>query len=274
MSLDLSKNSEHRGTAAVVRDLKAVAELLKIDFLIIGAAARDLMLHAYGQESPRLTKDVDFAVLVPTWERFDALRTGILHGQAFRPDNNPVLHRVIHVKTDTPVDIVPFGGIENEGRIITFPPDHEVKFDCFGVQEAYGSRVEIRLPDDVSASVATIPAQVLLKTAAFGDRKYDKPGRDAPDLMLLLRRYIDCGAMQGVGPDAQSIFDVSDFDAEIAGAQLLAREMKKLLDQTGLARVLAPEVDVNGNLLLIRQSNVDEGTALRVLKALVDGLAA
>lgn len=278
MSLDLSTDPDARPLAAIVAALQGVAAPLDIGFLIIGAAARDLMLRAHGLESPRQTRDVDFAFMVPSWAAFGALRDGLLGSGGFVAKDGPSLHRLMHAASGLPIDIVPFGGIENAGRIIAFPPDQAIEFDCFGVHEAYASKVEIQLPDGVAVQVAAIPAQVLLKIAAFNDRKHKLPGRDAPDLLLLIRKYLDCGGMDGLRGGDSGIFEVEDFDAEIASAQLLARAVRALVDAAGLARVLAilaPEIDPHGNLLLIRQSGMaDDERALRALTALAKGLAA
>jgi len=51
--LDLSTNNEFGTLAAVVGELQAVAGPLAIDFLLIGAAMRDVMLQAFGQGGGR-----------------------------------------------------------------------------------------------------------------------------------------------------------------------------------------------------------------------------
>ena len=57
MSLDFSRKTELLGLARMVRDLQAVAEPLGVEFFLMGAAARDLMvIHAHlGEPNPKET---------------------------------------------------------------------------------------------------------------------------------------------------------------------------------------------------------------------------
>lgn len=74
MSLDFSTQPELRGLARVVGALQAVAAPLGVEFFLMGAAARDLILrYAHGIEAQRATEDVDFAVMVHDWHAYDAL---------------------------------------------------------------------------------------------------------------------------------------------------------------------------------------------------------
>src|SRR5438093_5103512 len=69
MSLDLSQKADLVPLAQVVGSLQRVAQAMNVDFFLMGAAARDVMLrHGHNIEPERQTKDVDFAVIVPDWE--------------------------------------------------------------------------------------------------------------------------------------------------------------------------------------------------------------
>jgi len=62
-----------------VQALQDVAQALGINYFLMGAAARDLMLqHAHNIAPFRLTVDVDFAVSVADWPSFESLRTALL----------------------------------------------------------------------------------------------------------------------------------------------------------------------------------------------------
>lgn len=133
MSLDFSQKIDLVPLATVVQALQGVAQALGIDYFLMGAAARDLMLqHAHNIAPSRLTEDVDFAVSVPDWPSFESLRTALLGSDQFSGRPGPALHTLRHNATGLPLDIVPFGGIENTDRTISWPPDHHTVFDCFG----------------------------------------------------------------------------------------------------------------------------------------------
>lgn len=62
MSLDLSQKADLVPLAQVVGSLQRVAQPMDVDFFLMGAAARDVMLrHVHNIEPGRQTKDVDFA---------------------------------------------------------------------------------------------------------------------------------------------------------------------------------------------------------------------
>ena len=104
-------------------------------------------------------------------------------------------------------------------------------FDCFGVNEAFAASVMVRLPDAVQIRVAPIPAQAVLKIAAWRERKHTHPGRDAPDLLLFLRRYMDCGNLDRAASEHRDLFGADEFDYVQAGVRLLARDVAPLIAQ-------------------------------------------
>jgi len=276
MSLDFSVKPELRGLARVVSALQAVATPLGVEFFLMGAAARDLMLqYAHGIETQRATEDVDFAVMVQDWNAYDALRTALIGSGEFSARSGPATHRLRHM-SGLPLDIVPFGGVERPDRTFAWPPDHSTVFDCFGVNEAFAASVMVRLPDAVHVRVAPIPAQAVLKISAWQDRKHTHPGRDAQDLLLFLSRYMDCGNLDRAASGHRDLLEADDFDYVQAGVRLLARDMAPLIGRAGIDRVLTiliPEADEAGRLLLASQSGPDFERARRLLEVLCDELA-
>lgn len=69
-----------------------------------------------------------------------------------------------------------------------------------------------------------------------------------------------------------------DFDAEFAGARLLARDIAGIVSAADLRRlldILAPEIDPDGALILVDQADAaDAGRALQVFTALAQELQA
>lgn len=276
MSLDFSQKAELTALASVVQALEAAAQPLGIEYFLIGAAARDLMLwHAHKIDPTRLTEDVDFAVSVPDWTAFEALRAALLATGDFTERSRRAIHKLHHKTTGLPLDIVPFGGIENEDRTISWPPDNHTVFDCFGAKEAFEAGIEVLLPNNVTLRVASIPALALLKITAWEDRKRSHPGRDAGDLLLYVRHYMDCGNVERAAAEHKDLFSVDDFDYERTGAQLLGRDMADLMDEPSIEYVLSllsSQADIDGSLLLAQQSGLELEHARRLIAALCDGL--
>ena len=60
------------GLVRVIAAVHAGAVAMGVEPLLVGAAARDLLLvNVYGQRVRRATKDVDFAVAIASWEAYE-----------------------------------------------------------------------------------------------------------------------------------------------------------------------------------------------------------
>jgi predicted nucleotidyltransferase len=86
------------------------------------------------------------------------------------------------------------------------------------------------LPQGAQLRVASISALALLKVTAWHYRKRTHPGRDAPDLLLYLGGYLDCGNLDRATSEHNDLLSGDDFDYQAASARLLARDVVELLD--------------------------------------------
>jgi predicted nucleotidyltransferase len=79
-----------------------------IPFFIAGATAREILLHhVHGRSIGRRTRDIDIAVFVDSWPRFDALKNAFFAEGAEAVRDNA--HRMIVEGIE--LDIIPFGGV-------------------------------------------------------------------------------------------------------------------------------------------------------------------
>ena len=91
--LDLSTRTELRYLAALTAAFRAGAG--DTPFFLAGATARDLLLYyAHGIDPGRDTRDADFALMVPDWAAFEALRLRLLDGGRF-VQNGRTAHKLI-----------------------------------------------------------------------------------------------------------------------------------------------------------------------------------
>ena len=177
-------------TQNIVRQFDDACHSLDIDYFLIGATARDIMLtHVFGVKTHRATRDVDFAVAVPDWQTFDHIKSWFLA----RPDSwssSTNTHRLLYRDNDTksvvPMDVVPFGGIESPPTIITWPLDMTAIMSVAGFAEALQAAVQVRIADDLTVPVISIPGLAVLKLFAWADRRMAS-SQDADDLLMLLR---------------------------------------------------------------------------------------
>lgn len=276
MSIDLSHKPDLAGLAQVVQALERVSRTMAIDAFLMGAAARDLLLVHTGMASGlRATEDVDFGVMVQDWAAFERMRAALIKSGQFVARPGPATHRLRH-GNGLPLDIVPFGGVERADRTLAWPPGNGEIFDCFGMREALLDCVMVRLPGSTQVRTASIPAQALLKLAAWSDRKHTHPGRDAGDLFLLCRKHLDFqGNIERAASGHKDLFDRDPYDHEETSVRLLARDLAGRLDAAGLQRVIdlvVGEADETGPLLLASQSGLALEQARRLIEVLCDEL--
>ncbi len=70
---DLSGKIDRR-TVDVLTIIKGVADSFAVPFFVVGATARDLILmHCFGIQTTRMTRDIDLGVQVEDWKRFEEL---------------------------------------------------------------------------------------------------------------------------------------------------------------------------------------------------------
>lgn len=269
--LDFSKKTELRWLSGLVRLVGSAAD--DLPFFITGATARDLILqYGYGVDAARKTHDVDFAFMVENWTAFEALRSRLLTTGKFAaaPDN---AHR-LQFDTGIVIDLVPFGAIERPDRTIAWPPSGGVVMSVFGFREALAATISVLLPERVMAPVVSLAAFAMLKIAAWMERRYDQPGKDAYDLWLVLRYYLDAGNRDRLYTEAAHLLEQGDFDYEAAGAWLLGHDMGKLLAATAktkVAEILERESNPNGLLALVGDIRADPEAALVLLRAMTRG---
>lgn len=243
-------------------------------YLLAGATARDLLLQvAHGIDTRRATMDVDFAFLVGTWDEYLDLRARMLASGDFAEVPKGGLHK-LRFRGNLEVDIMPFGAIENRDRSIKWPSPADTVMTVFGFREAHQSSITVILPPDERVQAVSLPALAILKLVAWNDRGADQRGKDAHDLALIVRNYLDAGnhaRLHDEIPDAGG----SPYDYEFGGAQLLGRDMGRLLDTAGrerLGRLIADEADEQGQLRLAGEMmRNDPERALELLTALESG---
>ena len=243
-------------------------------YLLAGATARDLLLKtAYGIDTRRATVDVDLAFLVDSWDEYREIREKLLQSGEFREAPSSVIHK-LRFRQGLEVDVMPFGAIEKPDRTIAWPPRKEIVMTVFGFKEAYETSLTVVLPPDERVQVVSLPALAVLKLIAWNERRFEQPGKDAHDLALIIQNYLYAGNHDRLHteiPDAGG----SPFDYEYAGAQLLGKDMARVLDAEGrerLARMIAEEADEQGQLRLAGDMmRNDPGRALELLAALEDG---
>ena len=255
ISLDLSGKLPPE-QVTVFRLISEVAAREHVQFFVVGAKARDLVLHyAYGIPQRRATNDIDFGLLMSDWGEFDHLKRALTATGKFI--THPSMeHRLLSDELAAIVDLVPFGEIENPKGVVAWHPDFTTRMSTLGFREAWEKSVRVRLAEDLEIAVASPAGLALLKLVAWDDRHYQ---RDAQDLSLLLSTYLDAGhaeELYGEQAEHADLLDAPEFDYEQAGARILGRDMAAIMSdesRSTIERILAAETSEVGQLRLVTE---------------------
>lgn len=183
-SLNIAGKIDPRIVTVLDAVSQAAAEL-EMPYVVVGATARDLVLHyGHGARIQRATRDVDFAIEVPNWAAFNALKDYLCQ-RGF--ETTAALQRLVS-PANTVLDIVPFVPIEDDRATIAWPPAGEIIMSVLGFREALESAEQVRIRDEpaLDVPVATPAGMMLLKLIAWTDRPADLQRKDAMDIAYLL----------------------------------------------------------------------------------------
>lgn len=238
-------------TVALFRAVDAATSNVGIPYFVVGATARDMILqHAFDLKVRRATRDVDVAIRVESWVQYDALAS-VLEQSGHFARSRPG-HRFVFDGNEL-LDIIPFGRIGGESRVVRWPLEDGVQMQVLGFEEAFRSATLVRLSENPPLDVraATLAGLVVMKLLAWDDRKEDRQ-RDAEDLNTILDSYADAGNDGRILSAAAGLMDESS-DYVGAGARLLGRDVASIASgeaRTRIEEILHREADRQGPLSL------------------------
>lgn len=216
-----------QGLVALYQKINVQTEALGIPYLVIGATARDIILHhGYGAAIERGTRDIDFGIQVQNWDQFEQLKEHLLNN-GFTPDQTKVHQLVTTVPNgeNWEIDIIPFGNIAGDGNAITWPPQHDIGMSVTGFNEAFKHALDVKIAinPNLNIKVASPAGMLLLKLISWLEREHGVRRKDAMDIFYLTRHYSKI-------PDiADSLYeddfmDVQDYDEHKASTMKLATD--------------------------------------------------
>ncbi len=217
--------------------VKEHADLLGIQFFVVGAFARDIILkYCYEIDTARITKDIDLGIKVDSWEQFKKLKDTLSASDKFSPGIKP--ERLYF--NDVPIDIVPFGPISDERNRILWPPEQEILMSVVGFKEAYEYSITVLLrpAPELKIKVPTLPGLAIMKIISWNE-KYPVRKKDATDLLLIMQKYEKAVDLVRLYTAEQDILKEENFDIEHACIRLLGRDILKIADPETLDEVRA-----------------------------------
>ena len=269
-TFDLSHIDELRSLSKAVRVLHGAADSEVERWLIVGATARDLILrHAHGLPEGRRTQDLDVAIAIASWQTFEVLENRLVATGAKHDRQPRHRFRLFGWK----IDLLPFGGVEQDG-VIVWPPENDNAMSVAGFEEASLHAIEVLLPGNVTAFVASPPGLLILKLIAWKERHWDRPRHDAIDLRALLDSYSAAWNEDRLYNDADDLLQHFEYDNALAGASLIGRDAAAIANPSTLERIRATvEHELsNESLVLAGDMGGRPTDNIELLEALLIGL--
>lgn len=217
-------------TVKIYGAVKQAAGKLEMPFVVVGASARGLVLHFYyGAKIQRATIDVDFGVQVPNWIAFKALKQKLIE-ENFKETISQ--HRMLSPQ-GMPVDIIPFGPLQDGDANISWPPKGDEIMNVLGFQEACDHSVTARIQYEppIDIPVAAPQGMALLKIIAWINRGAGNRKKDAKDLCYLLSAYEMIPAISKAMYEDEKLMVAYDWDNCLAGAYLLGKDARKIASE-------------------------------------------
>lgn len=229
-------------TLDVLRAVDRVARQLRVDYFVLGATARDIVLYGvFGIAPERGTLDVDLAVAVRDWSQFEQVKAALVTTGEFTAEQatpHRLFRRDDRLKQPHLLDILPFGGVEDASHKIVWPSELSVVMNVAGYREALEAAQEVEIALGFVVRVASLPGLAVLKLLAWADRGIEDP-RDATDLVTIMRRYAEAGNEDRLYGEEADVLDTVAHNVDLAGPRLLGRDAGRIIADATREQVFA-----------------------------------
>ncbi|WP_141731387.1 nucleotidyl transferase AbiEii/AbiGii toxin family protein [Oligoflexus tunisiensis] len=225
----------------VLEGLNHLHKLCSDNFIIVGAAARDILMQYHKLQPSRATRDADLAVRIGSWDLYADLKARLI-GLGFRQQR---AEYNFHYKTAI-FDIMPFGDIQTNKSEILWPQDGKV-MNMLGFDDAFRTAHKFRTDNNIEIRIASLSSLVLLKTIAWNDRPRERP-QDPMDIDTIISNYLEAGNFDRFYDENSDLAEMKNFTMERAGAALIGRDLYRLCSNRALEEmkgILERELDLS-----------------------------
>ena len=260
----------------IIEALNLACGKLGIDYFLIGARARDYWFEKFELSTRRFTRDVDFAVLVNSIDDFNKLLVLLEKEFSFKILEK-IPHRVIWIKDDIIVDLIPFGNLAKAGYI-HFEDKFDTVISVTGLKEAFEHSVLLKF-NEKNLKLATLPGISILKLISWSAKPEDR-SKDIVDIFNIIEHYFEIES-ENIYKYHLDIFDSKAFTTQKSGARVLGREIARLCETSGelkqrLIEILSENignVDNPGKIIqiLTYQTDVDQADLFDLFNELLRG---
>lgn len=253
---------------------------LGVEHLLLGATARDLIAEKFEmKQPPRATADVDFAILVESWEQVEAITNVLLKNEYIEKRKNGSQVRFYYKAT--PFDVVPFGKIEKD-KTVSWPPFYDTVMTVLGYSEALTHAIDLEI-NGIIVKVISIEMLIALKFIAWGENR--SRAKDLTDICYLLINYetVEPRVYDAVIDYHADAFESLNHDPALAPPLYVGLKIKKIVEtvtatrlvnilndqviRIQMAAVMVPGIDLDGEEQTRQQKHM-----LGQLNAILAGL--
>ncbi len=212
----------------VYKILEETFNEFNISYYLIGANARDVALYKAGERPIRATADIDFAVMVEDHQHYEAVKFR-LSEKDFETSQERTPYRLYYNKSNTIIDLLPFGQIEQESTV-SFD-QRSVELSAVGMKEVLLAVETFEHPSGVSIPVSPAHGIVILKLIAWSEKPQRE--RDLSDIAALIKAswslYEDELFIEN--SEHADLFNLPDdeFDIRLVAARVMGRKMQLIL---------------------------------------------
>ncbi len=231
---DISQKIDRFNLEILIK-IKEITDKLKIDYFIVGATVRDIILnYVYNIRIYRATNDIDFAVRVRNKDEYRLL-VGEIEKAGFIK-NERIWQRYTY--NGMMIDVIPFGEISTNNDIIVCPDKDKKEMNILGFEDAFVNTEEILIQVDpeIIIKAASVESLVMLKIFSWNERPFDTRLKDAKDLYLIITNYLKAGNEERLYDNPDIVEQAEDY--ELSGAILLGRDMSKIISGKVLQSLL------------------------------------
>lgn len=199
-----------------------------IRWFVVGAFARILLFEQnLGLSRGRATMDIDFAIMVDSWDAYTRLQSSICEDREFHLD----MHQKQRMRHDvgTTFDLLPFGIIAGKTGTIRWPPDNDPVMSVMGFQESYDHAFLVTVNNAIGVPVVRPSCYVMLKLFAWDERGRGVRGKDAEDLAMILKSGANLSTVEDLFDIHLDAMEKVGNDVDLAVQLILGRELSGIL---------------------------------------------
>ena len=225
---DFNKIRQEKSILKILEALERGFQKFGIDYYLIGAVAREVWMRGLKDITPRrTTSDIDFGVLLKDNNHFEELKNYLINTEGFTGYRENAF--VFIAPDGRQIDILPFGEIENEGKV-TVKGTGMTTLYVDGMKEVYAEGPpEVTFEDKITFKVCTLPGVVLLKFVAWDDRPEIRRD-DLTDIAEIIFHFFNIYD-EMIWAEHNDLFG-DDKSLDQISARVLGREMGKILKRS------------------------------------------